>query len=102
MSKNKKIELQPGYLVNDWTCEIEEIHYTKVPINNWGNPDENYLILNSKWQYSLETIYSTKIVDTLEEALVLQKEFRQKKIKYYSEEIEKYQKRLEELQNSKE
>lgn len=98
----KNIKLKPGYLVRDWTGEIEPINYTIINYLDYGNIEERFLYADKSGNFSepISKWNSDKIFDSLEEAEKHSVIKKQERIKYYEKQVKEYSEKLDEYKNS--
>lgn len=98
----KNIKLKLGYLVKDWSGEIEPINYTVINYLHYGTVEEGFLYVDKRGNFSepISKWSSDKIFDSIEEAEKHSAIKKQERIKYYEKQIKEYFEKLEEYKNS--
>lgn len=98
----KSLKLKPGFLVRDWTGEIETINYTIINFLNYGNIEERFLYCDKDGNFSepITKYNSDKIFDSFEEAEKHSVIKKKERIKYYEKQVKEYSEKLEEYKNS--
>lgn len=98
----KNIKLKLGYLVKDWTGEIEPVKYTTINYLHYGTIEERFLYVDEDGNFSepITRYNSDKIFDSLVEAEKHSAIKKKKRIEYYEKQVKEYSEKLEECRKS--